>query len=74
MLFYSQFAVLNSAGELVPMRERLQDDIYSDDDPIGLRQLDKSNCLIEYTVPGVHHHEWHHNDDVLKDCIIKWLD
>lgn len=74
MLFFSQFAILDSSGNLVPMRERRQDDVYSDDDPIGLRQLDMKNRLMEYTVPGVNHHEWHHNEKVLRECIIDWLD
>jgi len=56
------------------MRERRQDDIYSDNDPIGLHQLDMTNRLVEYTVPGVNHHEWHHNEKVLQECIIGWLD
>lgn len=70
----SQFAVLDSSGKLVPMRERRQDDIYSDNDPIGLHQLDMTDRLVEYTVPGVNHHEWHHNEKVLRECIIGWLD
>jgi len=70
----SQFAVLDSSGKLVSMRERRQDDIYSDNDPIGLHQLDMTDRLVEYTVPGVNHHEWHHNEKVLRECIIGWLD
>lgn len=72
--FFSQFGVLDSAGELIPMRERRQNDVYSDDDLIGLRQLDDTGRLVEYTVPGVGHHEWHRNEKVLQECIIKWLD
>lgn len=56
------------------MRERRQDDVYSDNDPIGLQQLDMTGRLIEYTVPGVSHHEWHRNEEVLRECIIGWLD
>ncbi|XP_001942630.2 lysosomal thioesterase PPT2 homolog [Acyrthosiphon pisum] len=70
----SQFAVLDSSGGLIPMRERRQDDVYSDNDPIGLHQLDMTDRLVEYTVPGVNHHEWHHNEKVLRECIIGWLD
>ncbi|XP_060847332.1 uncharacterized protein LOC132926925 [Rhopalosiphum padi] len=70
----SQFAVLDSSGKLISMRERRQDDIYSDNDPIGLHQLDMTDRLVEYTVPGVNHHEWHHNEKVLRECIIGWLD
>lgn len=70
----SQFGVLDSAGEVVPLRERRQDDIFSDDDRIGLRQLDVTGRIVEYTVPGVGHHEWHCNEQVLKECIIDWLD
>lgn len=70
----SQFAVLDGSGELIPMRERRQDDVYSDNDPIGLHQLDMTDRLVEYTVPGVSHHEWHHNEKVLRECIIEWLD
>jgi Fe-S-cluster formation regulator IscX/YfhJ len=71
---FSQFAILDSNGELVPMRDRRQNDIYSDEDPIGLRELDLTNRLIEYTVPGVGHHEWHCNEKILQECIINWLD
>lgn len=71
---HSQFAILDSAGGLVPLRKRQQNDVYSDDDPIGLRQLDLSGRLVEYTVPGVGHHDWHHNERVLQECIINWLD
>ncbi|CAI6354846.1 unnamed protein product [Macrosiphum euphorbiae] len=70
----SQFAILDSSGGLIPMRERRQDDVYSDNDPIGLHQLDMTDRLVEYTVPGVSHHEWHHNEKVLRECIIGWLD
>ncbi|XP_025196811.1 lysosomal thioesterase PPT2 homolog [Melanaphis sacchari] len=69
----SQFAVLDKSGKLIPMRER-QDDIYSDNDPIGIHQLDMAGRLIEYTVPRVNHHEWHRNEKVLRECIIGWLD
>lgn len=72
--FYSQFGVLDSAGEVVPLRERLQEDVYSEDDPIGLRQLDTMGGIVEHTVPGVGHHEWHCNEQVLRECIIDWLD
>ncbi|KAL4126870.1 hypothetical protein QTP88_011071 [Uroleucon formosanum] len=70
----SQFAILDSSGGLIPMRERQQNDVYSDNDPIGLHQLDMTDRLVEYTVPGVNHHEWHHNEKVLRECIIGWLD
>lgn len=70
----SQFAILDSSGKLIPMRERRQDDVYSDKDPIGLHQLDITDRLVEYTVPGVSHHKWHHNEKVLRECIIGWLD
>ncbi|VVC26048.1 Palmitoyl protein thioesterase,Alpha/Beta hydrolase fold [Cinara cedri] len=70
----SQFAVLDSTGGLIQLRNRQQDDVFSNNDPIGLRQLDMTGRLIEYTVPGVHHHEWHHNEKVLNECIIYWLD
>lgn len=70
----SQFAVLDGSGGLIPMRDRRQNDVYSDNDPIGLHQLDMTDRLVEYTVPGVCHHEWHHNEKVLRECIIGWLD
>lgn len=65
---------MDSDGELVPMRKRQKNDVYSDNDPIGLRQLDTMGRLIEYTVPGIGHHEWHCNEKVLQECIIGWLD
>jgi len=71
---YSQFAIQNSVGEIVSLRERQQDDIFSDDDPIGLRQLDITGRIVEYTVPDIGHHEWHRNERVLRECIIDWLD
>jgi len=70
----SQFGVLDNTGALVPMRKRQQNDVYSDNDPIGLLQLDTTGRLVEYTVPGVSHHEWHCNERVLRECIIDWLD
>jgi len=66
--------VLDSAGKVVTLRERRQEDVYSDDDPIGLRQLDEAGRIVEHTVPDVGHHEWHSNERVLRECIIDWLD
>lgn len=69
---FSQFGVLDGTGTVVPMRERT--DVYASIDPIGLRKLETAGRIVEYTVPRVGHHEWHHNELVLKECILEWLD
>lgn len=71
--FYSLFAVLNSAGQLLSLQDRRENDVYSDDDPIGLRELGDTERIIQYTEFGVRHHEWHHSERVLRHCIINWL-
>ena len=65
----SQFASYNASEAPVPMMER---DVYQRD-LFGLQTLNAKQRIFTYTVPGIGHHEWHHDLDVIDRYILPHL-